>query len=99
MTRDKASAKSPKKFNPLFYAKDNWQRIIMSLLLSVLLAVLFYLVSPEVFKIDAELDRWGVLAYVAIGAAPDLVIGYAKRKTSFLKPDKIVIKEETFTRK
>lgn len=98
-TRDKNSLKSPKKFSPLFYLKDNWQRLVTSLLFSVLVAVLFYLVSPDVFKVDDVLMKWETLVYIVIGAAPDLVVGYAKRKTSFLKPDQVQTKGEVFNRK
>lgn len=87
--RDKDSQFSPKRFDPIFYIKDNWARLLMSLIFSTLLAVLFWLVSPDVFDIDQELSKWGILVYILIGAAPDLVIAYAKRKTKFLRPNEV----------
>jgi len=98
LKRDKNSLGSPTKFSPIFYLKDNYQRIILSLLFSMLLAVLFWMLEPQLFAMDSELSAWGVIMYAIIGAAPDIVIAYAKRKTSFLRPDKVEMKDEIYKR-
>ena len=98
LKRDKNSLGSPTKFSPIFYLKDNYQRIILSLLFSMLLAVLFWMLKPQLFAMDSELSAWGVIMYTIIGAAPDMVIAYAKRKTSFLRPDKVEMKDEIYKR-
>ena len=98
LKRDKNSLGSPIKFSPIFYLKDNYQRIILSLLFSMLLAVLFWMLEPQLFALDSELSAWGVIMYAIIGAAPDMVIAYAKRKTSFLRPETVEMKDEIYKR-
>ena len=99
LKRDKNSLGSPTKFSPIFYLKDNYQRIILSLMFSMLLAVLFWMLKPQLFNMDSELATWGIIVYAIIGAAPDMVIAYAKRKTSFLRPDTVEMKDEIYKRK
>jgi len=98
LKRDKNSLGSPVKFNPIFYVKDNYQRIILSLLFSMLLAVLFWMLKPQLFNMDSELATWGIVVYAIIGAAPDMVIAYAKRKTSFLRQKQVEMKDEIYKR-
>lgn len=85
LKRDKESASSPKRFDIGFYVKDNALRLLMSLFFSCLLALLFWMLFPDFAKVSEDLTTYGSLVYVVIGAAPDLVIAYAKRKSNFLR--------------
>lgn len=87
--RDKESESSPKRFDIVFYLKDNVWRLIISLFFSTLLALLFWMVFPEFAKVDEELTAYGILVYIVIGAAPDLVVAYAKRKSNFLRVEEV----------
>lgn len=90
LKRDRKSEFSPKKFDPLFFLKDNVNRLILSFMLSGLCAVGFWLIAPDVAKIaNQDLTSLGSVVYALIGAAPDMVISYAKRKTDFLRPEKV----------
>lgn len=87
--RDKDSEYSPARFDPLFYLKDNWARLLVSLSFSCLLALLVWMVFPELASLHEKMNEWGILAYILIGAAPDLVISYFKRETDFLRPKNV----------
>tara|TARA_R110000822_G_scaffold123489_7_gene257917 strand:+ start:461 stop:817 length:357 start_codon:yes stop_codon:yes gene_type:complete len=90
LKRDRKSEFSPKKFDPMFFLKDNVNRLILSFLLSALCAIGFWLIAPDVAKIaDQDITSLGSVVYALIGAAPDLVISYAKRKTDFLRPENV----------
>ena len=97
--RNKDSSSSPIKFDMVFYIKDNWVRIIVSVLLSSLIAILVRIIEPEIFDVDENMSRIGILIYVIIGSAPDLLIAYAKRNTDFLRPETVETKEGSFERR
>lgn len=90
LKRDKASENSPKKFDLGFFIKDNWKRLIFSLFLSLTLAVGAELLKDDIFAVAGkDLENYNMLVFALIGAAPDLVISYAKRKTQFLQPEQV----------
>lgn len=90
LQRDKNSRNSPKRFDLIFFLKDNVIRLVFSLLFSCLFALLFWIVSPEVADMDNEFTKWGTIIYIVIGAAPDLLVSYLKRKSNkFLRVNEV----------
>src|SRR5690606_20194523 len=86
LKRKRDSEKRQTKFDIVFYLKDNLARLILSYLLSFLLAVVANLLTDDIAKIaDQEWSSLNMIIYALIGAAPDLVISYAKRKVDFLQ--------------
>jgi hypothetical protein len=87
LKRDKESINSPRGFDPSFYWKDNKVRLVLSFSLSFLMAIITWLLTEDIAKVASK--QWtelNLIVYAIIGAAPDLVIGYAKRNLSFLQP-------------
>jgi amino acid transporter len=90
LKRDKDSQKSPRRFDLVFFLKDNVNRLIFSFLLSITCAVVFWLIAPDVAKVaNQDITSLGSIIYAIIGGAPDLIISYAKRKTNFLKQESV----------
>ena len=96
LQRKKASESSPKSFSIKFFVKDNTNRLIVTLLLSIVVMLGIYLNIADAGKLfGKELTELNSLIYLVVGAAPDLIISFAKRKTGFLQ----VEKTDGFTRK
>jgi len=88
LQRDKASRNSPKRFDISFFLHDNWLRLILSFSLSILIMlVIFANVQDANIIFGSDFPVANKLIYLVVGAAPDLVISYAKRKVGFLKPE------------
>jgi hypothetical protein len=89
LRRERASHASPQAFGPVFFFKDNWVKIVLSLVLSFALSLAIHLNTPEVEKLvvaDFEVNN---LIYLVVGAVPELVLQYFKRKGSFLQPKQV----------
>ena len=76
--RDKKSKRSPNKFSLIFFIKDNYMRIGYSAAISAILILIYH-------KGSFDLNEYEDYFAVAVGFAPDLVIGWFKRKFGFLK--------------
>lgn len=76
--RNKASRRTPHKFSIAFFLSDNWERILFSALISATLIQIYH-------YMDIDLGEYEDFFAVAVGFAPDLVIGWLKRKFDFLK--------------
>lgn len=88
LQRDKASRHSPKRFDLGFFLSDNKIRLILSFCLSLLIMLIIWAnVIDANLLFGSEYPLANKLIYVVVGAAPDLVISYAKRKVGFLQPD------------
>lgn len=102
--RNKDSENSPEKFNFIFFLKDNWQKILVSLLLSVSVGSFI-----ELNQIDVKpfLDFFGLnltieMFYFALGFSPEILLQILKNWTGFLQPKEVKLKNgvtETYERK
>lgn len=79
-SRNKRSKRSPEKFSFEFFARDNIGRFAISGLTSVCLVGIYHFAS-----FGFESQEYEDLFAIAVGFAPDLVIGWLKRKFGFLK--------------
>ena len=95
MMRDKDSKSSPKKFNFLFFLKDNYFKIIMSLLLSFVASSIFFFnviieedSRPifEIFSLSFDLIN---LTAVLIGSSPELLLQILKKKYGVFQPSEV----------
>lgn len=76
--RNKKSRRTPDKFSLWFFFEDNWDRILLSAVISGILIYMYHLM-------DMELGEYEDLFAIAVGFAPDMVVGWLKRKFGFLK--------------
>lgn len=76
--RNKKSKRSPHEFSLKFFLSDNWDRMLLSFLISGTLIYMYHLM-------DMELGEYEDLFAIAVGFAPDMVVGWLKRKFGFLK--------------
>ena len=90
LNRSKESENTPKKFDIVFFWNDNKVRLILTFCLSlfVMLAV-FFNVKDAAYLFGKEWTELNNLIYIIIGAAPDLIISFAKRKVGFLQPQEV----------
>lgn len=79
-SRNRRSKRTPEKFSFEFFAKDNIGRFVVSGLTSVCLVGIYHFAS-----FGFESQEYEDLFAIAVGFAPDLVIGWLKRKFGFLK--------------
>lgn len=95
-TRDKQSEKSPTRFNIKFFLKDNYLKIITSLLISLTFGFFIHYNQIEITKlgefIDLELPQY--VYYFLIGFAPEIVLQILKNKMGLLQPKEITIGEK-----
>ena len=89
MKRDKWSKDSPKNFDLWFFIKDNWQKTTCSLALSVVISLAIHLNWGEVLDLFGTDWKLNNLVYLAVGAAPELVLQWAKKKYGFLQPNEV----------
>lgn len=91
--RNKHSDRTPNKFCLLFFIKDTWQKIVVSLAFSLCLALIVHanLIQGEtVVTIEIGAFSFNALGliYVTIGAVPEFILQYLKKKFGFLQPKK-----------
>lgn len=87
LNRNKTSPNSPYNFSPNFFLKDNKTRLILTFILSLLtMLAVYFNVDDAAQLIGKEWTSLNGLIYLVIGAAPDLIISFAKRKVGFLQP-------------
>lgn len=92
LTRNKSSEHSPQKFNIEFFLKDNWGKILTSLILSFSISSLLYLNVEELGKLfGKDLPYLNNLIYAAIGAAPEFVLQILKKRLGFLQPTEVSV--------
>jgi len=73
--------KNPKEFDLIFFVKDTWQKMAVSLLLSFLLSVTLYLNVGDFAKlVGQDWDIINSLAYLIIGFAPEKALQWIRRK-------------------
>src|SRR5690606_9587001 len=69
------------KFNLIFFIKDTWVKIVLSLSLSVTLAVATHYNYIEVFKLfGSDLQQVNGLIDLIIGAVPELVLQVVRKR-------------------
>ncbi len=95
LTRNKGSETSPVKFDFVFFLKDTWIKILFSLMLSIFLSVAIHFNWEDVTEIFGQQLKLNKLVFLAIGAVPELILQYAKKKLGFLQPKEV----EGFNRK
>lgn len=76
--RNKKSKRTPHEFSLKFFFADNWDRILLSFLISGTLIYMYHIM-------ELELNEYEDLFAIAVGFAPDMVVGWLKRKFGFLK--------------
>jgi hypothetical protein len=76
--RNKASKRTPQKFSLWFFFEDNWDRMLISAAISVVLIQMYHVM-------ELDLAEYEDFFAVAVGFCPDLVVGWLKRKFGFLK--------------
>ena len=76
--RNKKSRRTPHDFSLKFFFIDNWDRILLSALISATLISMYHIM-------ELELGEYEDLFAIAVGFAPDMVVGWLKRKFGFLK--------------
>lgn len=86
LTRNKASNRTPQKLDLVFFIKDTWRKLVLSLLLSVLLSVTLHFNWSGVLELFSKQWQINELIYLAIGAAPEGVLFLLWKKFDFLKP-------------
>jgi hypothetical protein len=88
LNRSKASESSPGKFDILFFLNDNKSRLILSLALSLaLMLAIYFNVEDAALLLGKEWTELNNIIYIVVGATPDLVVSFAKRKAGFLQPE------------
>lgn len=101
LTRTKSSEDSPIRFDFIFFLKDTYLKIILSLVLSISLSVALYNnVTDAPDFITNELGRLSGWVYIIIGFAPERILQFVKKKYGVLQPkcvegyDRTVKKED-----
>lgn len=95
--KDPTSAASPTKFSPLFWIKDNWLKVVHSIVIAFSINLALQLSIKE---LEAALGfKWYNLYGLAIGLCPDAVLSYLKNKFGFLQPKRVKMKNQTYERK
>lgn len=94
LTRDKNSQASPEKFSRTFFFKDNWLKIVASLILSIGISILIHRHAGDVGSIFS-VPLW--MVFVATGAAPEFVLQILKDKFGLFQPKTVAIKTKEGT--
>lgn len=97
--RDRDSEASPEKFTFWFFIKDTWQKILLSLALSVCISLVIRLNLSGVHALFSGEWTYGDLIYVLVGAVPEWVLQQVKKKFGITQPEKVKVKGEVFDRK
>jgi hypothetical protein len=88
MKRDRENNK--KKFDLIYFLKDTWLKIVISLLLSMSLSSLLYVNGWDISTVFEEGDFFMTfknMEYALIGFAPEAILQYYRNKYGFLKPN------------
>lgn len=73
------------KFNLIFFLKDTWVKIVLSLSLSITLAVATHYNYIEVFKLfGSDMQQVNGLIYLIIGAVPEVVLQIVRKRFGVL---------------
>lgn len=73
------------KFNIIFFLKDTWVKIVLSLSLSITLAVATHYNYIEVFKLfGSDMQQVNGLIYLIIGAVPEVVLQIVRKRFGVL---------------
>lgn len=89
LTRDKRTIESPVRFNFVFFIKDTWLKILLSLILSVLLSVALHFNWDDLNQLIGKSWMLNKAVFLIIGAFPEIVLQYVKRKYGFLQPKEV----------
>lgn len=89
LKRNKTSGRTPEKLDPLFYLKDTWRKILLSLVLSTLLSITLHYNWNGFIELFDKQWKINELIYLAIGAAPEGLLILLWNKFDFLKPKTI----------
>lgn len=73
------------KFDIIFFLKDTWQKIVLSLLLSLGLALATHYNYIDVFKLfGSDAQQVNGLIYLIIGAVPEVVLQIIRKRFGVL---------------
>lgn len=88
-TRQRKSANTPSKFSFSFFIKDNWRKMVVSLLLSLTTSTAVFL-NLEAFCsfLHISTDMKDVI-FVVIGASPEFILQKFKKKFGVLQPNNV----------
>lgn len=86
LKRNKASERTPKKFDIKFFFRDTWQKIVFSLMLSISISFAIKTNIEELSAIFGFLSN-SKLIYFGVGFAPELILQFFKKKYNFLQPE------------
>jgi hypothetical protein len=97
LNRNKQSASSPVRFNFMFFIKDNWLKIVLSLALSFSISLSVYINAEEIIS-----ELWNgtgdFFIYWIIGAFPEFVLQLLKKRGNVLQPPEVTVKDDTYKR-
>ena len=80
------SESNPEKFDLVFFLKDTYQKIVLSLFLSLSISILIYLNDWDIISIFGEkIDFLKNMEYALIGFAPELVLQWVRKKYGVLQ--------------
>lgn len=85
-TRNKNSESTPERFDLIFFLKDTYQKIILSLFLSLSLSTLIWLNVGDFAKLMGQ-DWEGInnIVYAVIGFAPEIVLQVLRKRFGVLQ--------------
>lgn len=89
LSRQKPSPDSPVKFSLKFFFKDTWQKIVLSLVLSMTLSLVVFLNVGEIeetFGADIPVNN---LIYLIIGAVPEWLLQKLKKRFGVMQPTQV----------
>lgn len=73
------------KFNLIFFIKDTWVKIVLSLSLSITLAIATHYNYIDVFKLfGSDAQQVNGLIYLIIGAVPEVVLQVLRKRFGVL---------------
>lgn len=86
LTRNKDAEATPNKFDLIFFLKDTYQKIILSLFLSLFISGLVYLNVGDFAKLMGQ-DWEGInnIVYAVIGFAPEIVLQFIRKRFGVLQ--------------
>ena len=86
LNRNRNSESTPTGFNLIFFIKDTYQKILLSLILSISISTLVWLNVGDFAKlIGQEWQGLNNIVYAVIGFAPELVLQWVRKKYGILQ--------------
>lgn len=86
LNRNRNSESTPTEFKLVFFIKDTYQKIILSLILSVSISTLVWLNVGDFAKlVGQEWQGLNNIVYAVIGFAPELVLQWVRKKYGILQ--------------